>query len=57
MKRRTFLNRLAGVSLLLFMPAFAREATGVTQLIKSRSEWRALLPRARYEGGYIVPTR
>ena len=49
MKRRTFLNRLAGVSLLLFMPAFAREATGVTQLIKSRSEWRALLPRARYE--------
>ena len=57
MKRRTFLNRLAGVSLLLFMPAFAREATGVTQLIKSRSEWRALLPRACYEGGYIVPTR
>ena len=49
MKRRTFLNRLAGVPLLLFMPAFARGATGVTQLIKSRSEWRALLPRARYE--------
>jgi len=49
MKRRTFLDRLAGVSLLLFMPAFAWGVTGVTQLIKSRSEWRALLPRARYE--------
>ena len=49
MKRRTFLDRLAGVSLLLFMPAFARGAPGANTLIKSRSEWRALLPRARYE--------
>ncbi|MFZ2300868.1 MAG: peptide-methionine (R)-S-oxide reductase MsrB [Gallionella sp.] len=47
MKRRTFLNRLAGVSLLLFIPAFARGAPGT--LIKSRVKWRALLPRERYE--------
>lgn len=47
MKRRTFLNRLAGVSLLLFMPAFARGVPGT--LIKSRVKWRTLLPRERYE--------
>lgn len=47
MKRRTFLNGLAGVSLLLLMPAFARGAPGA--LIKNRVKWRALLPRERYE--------
>lgn len=47
MKRRTFLNRLAGVSLLLSMPAFALEVPGT--LIKSRIKWRTLLPRERYE--------
>ncbi|OGT00613.1 MAG: peptide-methionine (R)-S-oxide reductase [Gallionellales bacterium RIFCSPLOWO2_12_FULL_59_22] len=49
MERRTFLNRLTGMSLLLLMPVFARGAQGMTPLIKSRSEWRALLPSARYE--------
>lgn len=47
MKRRTFLNRLAGVSLLLFIPAFAWGAPGT--LIKSRVKWRTLLSRERYE--------
>ena len=47
MKRRTFLNHLAGVSLLLLMPAFAGGTPGA--LIKSRVKWRALLPRERYE--------
>ena len=49
MKRRTFLHRLAGVSLLLLMPALARGERMMKTLTKTRSEWRALLPADRYE--------
>ncbi|OGA43375.1 MAG: peptide-methionine (R)-S-oxide reductase [Betaproteobacteria bacterium RIFCSPLOWO2_12_FULL_63_13] len=48
MKRRTFLHRLAGVSLLLLMPALARGERMMKTLTKTRSEWRALLPADRY---------
>jgi peptide-methionine (R)-S-oxide reductase len=49
MKRRMFLHRLAGVSLLLLMPALAKGERIMKTLTKTRSEWRALLPRERYE--------
>ena len=48
MKRRTFLHRLAGVSLLLLMPALAKGERMMKTLTKTRSEWRALLPADRY---------
>lgn len=49
MKRRDFLKGLVGVSLLTAFPTWASERmTSMKRLVKSKAEWRALLPADRY---------
>lgn len=49
MNRRTFINGLAGMSLVMAIPALAGEIMGsMKTLVKSKAEWRALLPAERY---------
>jgi peptide-methionine (R)-S-oxide reductase len=47
--RRTFLTSLSGALLAATLPAVAKEAKSVTSLVKSKSDWKALLPRERYD--------
>jgi len=47
--RRTFLTRLSGLLMVAALPAAARETPTVTPLMKSKSDWKALLPRDRYD--------
>jgi len=49
MNRRTFIKNLAGLSLLLALPAIAKEfASTMKTLVKSKAAWEALLPADRY---------
>ncbi|GAB4118559.1 MAG: hypothetical protein Fur0026_07920 [Sideroxydans sp.] len=49
MNRRTFIARLAALPLWLALPAFAKEVKSTMQkLVKSKAEWKALLPADRY---------
>lgn len=49
MNRRTFIKSLAGMSLLMAIPAMTREAVAsMKTLVKSKEAWRALLPADRY---------
>jgi peptide-methionine (R)-S-oxide reductase len=47
--RRTFLTSLSGALLAATLPASAKEAKSVTSLVKSKSDWKALLPGDRYD--------
>ncbi|NCN23717.1 MAG: peptide-methionine (R)-S-oxide reductase MsrB [Gallionella sp.] len=49
MKRRNFLQSMMGLALILFFPFATKGAALVQKLNKSKTEWRALLPRGRYE--------
>ncbi|MDO8264276.1 MAG: peptide-methionine (R)-S-oxide reductase MsrB [Gallionella sp.] len=49
MNRRDFFKNLAGLSLLVSIPAIAKEVSAAMKpLIKSKEAWRALLPADRY---------
>jgi peptide-methionine (R)-S-oxide reductase len=48
MNRRNFFAHLSGLGLYATLPAFAKETATVSTLVKSRSEWKALLPPASY---------
>jgi len=48
MQRRTFLRQAIALGLILFMPVLAKGASLMQKLTKSKTEWRALLPRERY---------
>lgn len=49
MKRRNFLQSMMGLALILLFPFAAKGIALVQKLNKSKTEWRALLPRERYE--------
>ena len=49
MKRRNFLQSMMGLALILLFPFAAKGTALVQKLNKSKTEWRALLPRERYE--------
>lgn len=49
MKRRNFLHSMMGLALILLFPFAAKGTALVQKLNKSKTEWRALLPRERYE--------
>ena len=49
MKRRTFLQYVTVSALALAFPLLAKGAAIMQKLTKSKAEWRALLPRERYE--------
>lgn len=55
MNRRQLLIGTSGLFVSCWLPAFAKGSNRVTPLVKSRSEWQALLPGDRYavlfEGG------
>lgn len=46
MNRRQFIGSLAGLGMATALPVFAKS---VAPLVKSRAEWKALLPRERYQ--------
>ena len=48
MKRRNFLSSMMGLALILLFPFVAKGTAMVQKLNKSKTEWRALLPRDRY---------
>jgi peptide-methionine (R)-S-oxide reductase len=48
MNRRQFIRNLSGLWLACSLPTFAKEATTVTLLTKSKSAWKALLTSDRY---------
>lgn len=49
MKRRNFLQSMMGLALILLFTFAAKGTALVQKLNKSKTEWRALLPRERYE--------
>lgn len=49
MNRRQLLMGLSGLLVSSLLPAFAREKSMITPLVKPKSEWKALLPANRYE--------
>jgi len=59
MNRRQLLIGASGLLVSGLLPAFAKESNRITPLVKSRSEWKALLPADRYailfEGGTEPP--
>ncbi len=48
MNRRQFIRNLSGLWLASSLPTFAKEATTVNQLTKSKSAWKQLLTSDRY---------
>ena len=48
MNRRQLLIGASGLLVSGLLPAFAKESNRITPLVKSRSEWKALLPADRY---------
>lgn len=48
MDRRQFVSALSGLLVSAGLPAVGRELPGITQLTKSKSEWKTLLPPERY---------
>lgn len=48
MRRRRFLQTLAGACVAMSFPHLTLGATTVTKLVKSKAEWKALLPEDRY---------
>ncbi|MDO8466095.1 MAG: peptide-methionine (R)-S-oxide reductase MsrB [Gallionella sp.] len=59
MNRRQLLIGASGLLVSSLLPAFAKENNRVAPLVKSKSEWKALLPADRYailfEGGTEPP--
>lgn len=59
MNRRQLLIGASGLLVSSLLPAFAKENSRVMPLVKSKSEWKALLPADRYailfEGGTEPP--
>ncbi|MCU0736656.1 MAG: peptide-methionine (R)-S-oxide reductase MsrB [Methylotetracoccus sp.] len=48
MNRRQWLSHVPALAVGFVLPAFAKEKSRVTPLVKSQSEWKRLLPRNRY---------
>ena len=59
MNRRQLLIGASGLPVSSLLPAFAKENSRIMPLVKSKSEWKALLPADRYavlfEGGTEPP--
>lgn len=49
MNRRQLLMGLSGLLISSLLPAFAKEKNMITPLVKTKPEWKALLPANRYE--------
>ena len=48
MNRRRFVTTLSGLLVAAALPVSGKELPGITPLIKSKSEWKTLLPPQRY---------